>query len=762
VWATEGFNAFWKLRTELGAVGTQERETLSNLKRDLDAGRMSQEQYEAAVIAAGKASDDAIAATMGLGDSMVSMTAKTLTAADAQKLLTAAVKEANTAELASLTSGDAVAVAREALAEAVKLFGENSVQARTAQLKLNEAIESAAKNAGLYAAKLKEIKDLQAQLSPKPIDALATAWKLAWDNQIGYLNAGSLTPGTTTTKPRFYPTPSGKNPDSLAGVPGISKTSGLDPTFASMLKAAIAAALKAGATVTVASGRRTYAEQAALYAKYLRGEIGIAAKPGTSRHETGTGADVYVKGITPAQWTSILASVGLANPIKGDSGHVQAASSTASLTKGISDAAAAAKKAAAAAKELALEIAKTLIKLKGIQKDFTKDVETLRANTKEAYAQNDKDYLAGETALAQKLHEDIDDAWERFNENVKSAANALRDAFGGIFGVVSDQIAETVAALNAAAGDAAKGVSEAEKALTALRRGTQDEGAVAAAQNEQNAALRNLVELRESGASEEAIAAARTRATMAQEALTAATSARVVDTQAIAAAEERVTAAKEAQGVADKAATDKAFETSGPGRLAALKKQAQTFKDWVKNLNTLSTMGLSKDVIEALKKQGPASYEAVAALLDLSVSEVTEYNSTWASLGTDTTAFVTPGLRAELDIELEGLKDDAAIALDALKEVWKTRNAEIRDDALKRLGEIKTAAIETIWELGKLLPAAERLAAISGVRKTPVGVSAGSTPTGSPTNYITIIASDRSDTEIEAIFKRVVAGNVGM
>lgn len=80
------------------------------------------------------------------------------------------------------------------------------------------------------------------------------------------------------------------------------------------------------AVMHVNYGKRTYAEQAALYRKYGPGR---AARPGTSRHETGMAADVVFH---KARWRNIGASSkaraamrknGLCLPVRGEQWHVE-------------------------------------------------------------------------------------------------------------------------------------------------------------------------------------------------------------------------------------------------------------------------------------------------------------------------------------------------------------------------------------------------------------------------------------------------------
>lgn len=73
-------------------------------------------------------------------------------------------------------------------------------------------------------------------------------------------------------------------------------------------------------------GKRTYAEQAALYAKYGPGR---AAKPGTSRHETGKAADVVLRRMRWVNLGSIwgirkfMRKRGVGLPVSGEAWHAE-------------------------------------------------------------------------------------------------------------------------------------------------------------------------------------------------------------------------------------------------------------------------------------------------------------------------------------------------------------------------------------------------------------------------------------------------------
>lgn len=83
-----------------------------------------------------------------------------------------------------------------------------------------------------------------------------------------------------------------------------------------------------GQLVTLTSGKRTYAQQAALYERYKASGFNIAhiaAKPGESNHESGNAVDVTIGGkpLADAVKASELALYGLQNPVKGDPVHTE-------------------------------------------------------------------------------------------------------------------------------------------------------------------------------------------------------------------------------------------------------------------------------------------------------------------------------------------------------------------------------------------------------------------------------------------------------
>lgn len=98
---------------------------------------------------------------------------------------------------------------------------------------------------------------------------------------------------------------------------------GLDPDLRRRLEQ-VAATL--GRDLDVVSGLRTRQEQEVLYQKYLDGTGNLAAVPGSSRHESGRAADVYVDGVALADvkgGRAAAAAAGLGFPVPGEAWHVE-------------------------------------------------------------------------------------------------------------------------------------------------------------------------------------------------------------------------------------------------------------------------------------------------------------------------------------------------------------------------------------------------------------------------------------------------------
>lgn len=85
-------------------------------------------------------------------------------------------------------------------------------------------------------------------------------------------------------------------------------------------------------TIRVREGRRTRAEQEVFYNRYLYHDGPLAARPGTSRHETGMAADCGINGLDIGDYpgaVNALKHYGLGLPVPGEDWHVEISSSMA-------------------------------------------------------------------------------------------------------------------------------------------------------------------------------------------------------------------------------------------------------------------------------------------------------------------------------------------------------------------------------------------------------------------------------------------------
>ena len=83
-----------------------------------------------------------------------------------------------------------------------------------------------------------------------------------------------------------------------------------------------------GRPLKIDSGFRSREEQQKLYARYLAGTGNLAARPGTSNHESGNAADISIGGTSlrdDAKAADYARSIGLAFPIPSESWHTELA-----------------------------------------------------------------------------------------------------------------------------------------------------------------------------------------------------------------------------------------------------------------------------------------------------------------------------------------------------------------------------------------------------------------------------------------------------
>ncbi len=82
------------------------------------------------------------------------------------------------------------------------------------------------------------------------------------------------------------------------------------------------AARKAGIDLSIRSGFRSHAKQAALYKKYRKGDGNLAAPPGYSNHESGRALDLYITHDKVYDWLKDNAAhFGFFRTVPGEAWH---------------------------------------------------------------------------------------------------------------------------------------------------------------------------------------------------------------------------------------------------------------------------------------------------------------------------------------------------------------------------------------------------------------------------------------------------------
>lgn len=116
--------------------------------------------------------------------------------------------------------------------------------------------------------------------------------------------------------------------------PGVS-LNGLHPSLLKNLRAMVQEyGERTGKTVTITSGARSSAQQAALYAK----DPSKAAKPGNSMHEFGLAVDVNSTDLDAMEEAGLMRKYGFTRPVGGEPWHMEAAGTQINLAKAKTDA----------------------------------------------------------------------------------------------------------------------------------------------------------------------------------------------------------------------------------------------------------------------------------------------------------------------------------------------------------------------------------------------------------------------------------------
>jgi hypothetical protein len=143
---------------------------------------------------------------------------------------------------------------------------------------------------------------------------------------------------------------------------------------------------------------------------------------------------------------------------------------------------------------------------------------------------------------------------------------------------------------------------------------------------------------------------------------------------------------------------------SGSELLTNLQTQVLAFEEWRRNLEGLSTKGISEDLLKELEEMGPASLDKIKALNQLTQPELDNYVKLWKDKHEQAkTKAITEleGLRVESDKKIEELTKDANTNLEDLKGIYQkqlaslTTNTQVQLKDFNSKWETKTKELNT-------------------------------------------------------------------
>lgn len=143
-------------------------------------------------------------------------------------------------------------------------------------------------------------------------------------------------------------------------------------------------------------------------------------------------------------------------------------------------------------------------------------------------------------------------------------------------------------------------------------------------------------------------------------------------------------------------------EVIGTDLLDNLQAQVNEVADWRKNIDDLTSRGISAGLMEEIQEMGPASLNQIKALNSLSDDELTKYSELWATkhqLARDKAVDELSGLRLDTNRQIKALREESEIELDYYYEMWQTNMEELEIQTNLKVSELKENFTKTIGEL---------------------------------------------------------------
>ena len=161
--------------------------------------------------------------------------------------------------------------------------------------------------------------------------------------------------------------------------------------------------------------------------------------------------------------------------------------------------------------------------------------------------------------------------------------------------------------------------------------------------------------------------------------------------------ESRISALYKAYGLFD--AVSEKEEVSGDILMKNLEDQIQEFESWQDTLDSLSSRGLSAELLSELQEMGPSSIAQVKALNSMTDSELEKYASLWGikhALAREQATSELKGLREDTDAQIEQMRKDTTSKIEALKNDATNQIAELRQNATSEIAGLRQDAASEI------------------------------------------------------------------
>ncbi|MGG1673325.1 phage tail tape measure protein [Paenibacillus sp. NRS-1783] len=133
-------------------------------------------------------------------------------------------------------------------------------------------------------------------------------------------------------------------------------------------------------------------------------------------------------------------------------------------------------------------------------------------------------------------------------------------------------------------------------------------------------------------------------------------------------------------------------ETTGQQLLDNLRGQVDYLATWASSIETLAARGIDKGLLEELRQMGPKAAPELAALNQLTDSQLAEYSELWRTKSAESRAIAVQelqGMRQDTDLQIQQLRAKANIEMDGLKKDFEAKVKAIRSGTANQFNILK-------------------------------------------------------------------------